>query len=138
MFFASFTVTVGSPTQLEQEREGNSVDGSLQPHCWMPLNLTYWSFNAEKPKENKNLMRQITGNFSYNGQVLMHFASIVFDSQISCYRHLLQSLCTLRYCVRPKRSLNAMQMQILVFLWLCKKIYMHLILYKNKRIENYR
>lgn len=40
-------------------------------------------------------------------------------------------------CVRPKHSLNAMQ--ILVFLWLCKKkyiyIHMQLVLYKNKSIE---
>lgn len=57
-----------------------------------------------------------------------------------CIFAVLQSLCTLRI-LRPKRSLHAMPMQILVFLWLCKKrkkeIYMHLILYKNKSIENY-
>lgn len=40
------------------------------------------------------------------------------------------------YCVRPKRSPDAMQMQLLVFLWLCKKnLYVHLILYKYKSIE---
>lgn len=58
-----------------------------------------------------------------------------------CIFAVLQSLCTLSI-LRPKRSLHAMPMQILVFLWLCKKkkkkeIYMHLILYKNKSIENY-
>lgn len=41
-------------------------------------------------------------------------------------------------CQAQALPTNAMQMQILVFLWLCKKIYMHLILYKNKSIENYR
>lgn len=59
----------------------------------MRLNPTHGTFNAEKPKENKTLVRQITGDFCYNGQVLMHFAlKLSFKSQISCYRHLLQKL----------------------------------------------
>lgn len=79
------------------------------------------------------------GNLSFIGKVLMHFATLVLQKSrffwaacIFCkayvHRHTESD---------PKRSLNVMQMLILVFLWLCKKIYMHLILYKNKSIENY-
>lgn len=71
------------------------------------------------------------------------YLSLIYIYMYVCIFAVLQSLCTLSI-LRPKRSLHVMPMQILVFLWLCKKkkrkkkeIYMHLILYKNKSIENY-
>lgn len=77
------------------------------------------------------------GIFSSIAQVT-HFAPP--DTLTGIFFLLLHCMYTEILCVRLERSLLAMQMQILVFLWLCKKkkkIYMHVILYKNKSIENY-
>lgn len=70
----------------------------------------------EKTKKKKKKHEADDWKFSENGQV---FASFLFQSHVTgifCEAYVHRG-----YCVRPKRSLNAMQMQILVFLWLCKK-----------------
>lgn len=61
--------------------------------------------------------RQIIGYLK--GQVSMHVASL-YKSVLMLQASSAKLMYT-RYCVRPKLALHAMQ--ILVFLWLCKKIY---------------